>query len=103
MMALMPINPIASIGILFGANLMYRLAVERFCSFRFALPSCVGATALWLSSASAIRTFSATVFQVLGQIVGQIPLIVYSIWACYQSHKDVENKLREGASCCSTV
>ncbi len=69
-------------GAILIRSLVYRCAVERFCTFRFSLPSLIGATTIW-----ALPT------------LGPLPIVGYLISVLYISHTDVEN-LQKKLSCC---
>lgn len=80
-----------------AASLLYRSAVERFCCFRFALPSCVGAGAYWVSKVPLIQLISGVAFESLGHAffnaVGALPLIGYIGYVAYISHIEYEDKM----------
>ena len=79
--ALMVLSPLPlpiTCGIILVGSLIYRAAVERFCSFRFALPSCVGGAALLFSQSYLITLILGQAFASLGlalvSIAGIVPL-----------------------------
>lgn len=80
-----------------AASVLYRAAVERFCCFRFALPSCIGAGAYWISKISMIQLVSGVAFDSVGlaffNIAGALPLIGYIGYVAYVSHEEYEAKM----------
>lgn len=87
MSALMSASPFFTIGLVVPLSLLYRVTVERFCSFRFTLPSLLGGAALILSNHS---------------FFGYISFGCYLGMVSYISHKDVENLISSKKSCCKS-
>lgn len=85
MYGLMSISPFVTFGVVLPLSLLYRVTVERFCAFRFTLPSLFGGAALILSGYSMIGYFSFAAY------VGMVS---------YISHTDVENYMKK-KKCCS--
>lgn len=81
-----------------GGTLLYRASVERFCCFRFALPSLVGAPALWLSTAGLSNVVSGAAFRSLGMLFSSsllmMPLIAYTGWVVWISNHDINTRQR---------
>lgn len=106
MMELAPYSPLMSLAILVPSSLLYRAAVERFCRFRFTLPALVGGTALWVTKQAMItlvtKTALASVSTVFTAGIGMGVLAGYTVFVHYQSHADVEKRVRSlGKDCCS--
>lgn len=108
MMLVMPVPIPAAMGIMLGGSLLYRAAVERFCCFRFALPSFVGAVAIWVARAAIINIVSGTVLHPVGMVLGctlaLAPLAGYVTWVSYQSHVDINKRMKKikkpSGGCC---
>ncbi len=77
--------PIAT-GLILVPSLIYRIAVERFCIFRFTLPSWVGGVSMWMA-----RSYPP---------LGVVTLAGYLVTIIYISHQDVEELLRLGGRKC---
>lgn len=86
----MPIPMPITAGIMVAGSLLYRAAVERFCCFRFTIPSLVGAGAAWVAQLAIINLVSNTALIPLGFI----PLLGYTAWVIYLSHRDIENRMK---------
>ncbi len=107
MFALMMVSPFpfpVTCGMILAGSVIYRAAVERFCSFRFALPSCVGAAAMLFSQTPIISLISGQAFSSLGLAMGTIagaaPLLLYAGWIVYLCHRDVEARVKQESCCC---
>jgi hypothetical protein len=104
MMEMGSFAPIVSLGILIPASLMYRAAVERFCTFRFTLPALVGGLAMWEAKQSLIALSAKSAFSylsLLGAGAGIASLAGYLLFVCTLSHFDVEKRmLNLRHSCC---
>jgi hypothetical protein len=85
MHTLMSISPFFTFGIVLPFSLLYRVTVERFCAFRFTLPSLAGAAAMIFAENSLIGGFA------LAGYVGMVS---------YISHNDIENYLKSKKPCC---
>jgi len=85
MYGLMSLSPFFTFGVVLPLSLLYRVTIERFCAFRFALPSLVGGAALIFSQYS---------------IFGYISLAAYIGLVTYISHKDIENYIKSEKKCC---
>lgn len=115
MMECMPLPAAAGVagGSIAGA-LMYRAAVERFCCFRFAIPSMVGGGAAWLAKIAIVNYISGAAFSSLGAVIANtllfIPMLSYTAWVIYLAHEDIEKRMEllgkagpdPSGSCCET-
>ncbi len=82
------LSPIFACTILVPISLLYRVSVERFCCFRFTMPSLFGGIALYLVEKS---------------MLGYIPLTAYSILACSIVNNDINTYMaRPKNGCCAT-
>lgn len=87
-----------TVGIMVAGSLLYRAAVERFCCFRFTIPSLVGAGAAWLTQIAAVNYLSGAVLTTLGaalHTLAILPLLGYTAWVIYLSHQDIENRMKQ--------
>jgi len=73
-----------SAGLMLIPSLLYRASVERFCVFRFTLPSWAGGIALWIA-----RGAIGTVYAPLGAAL----LVGYGVMILYISHTDIEARM----------
>ncbi len=100
-----PVNPIATTGIILASSLLYRAGIERFCIFRFTLPSLAGGLSLWMAKASIASLIGPrtlfTLGRVLGGSLGIIPLAAYTIYIYKISSDDIEAKNAKSRSCCT--
>jgi hypothetical protein len=110
MFALMEVSPlgkVASCSIMLGFSFFYRASVERFCPWKFTLPSIFGAFALWAAKSALIATISKAVFisltAALGATLGYLSLAAYIGYIFYLSHTDVQAHLEKKHSCCGNV
>jgi hypothetical protein len=99
-----PVIAVAA-AVMIGGTLLYRAAVERFCSFRFAIASMVGATAAWLAHAAIVNFVSGLALMSIGLAIANsialVPLAAYVGWVIYMSHKDIEKRVASlSKSCC---
>ncbi len=85
MCALMSLSPFFTFGVILPLSLLYRVTVERFCTFRFTLPSLVGGSAMIFAQTS---------------IIGGFSLAAYVAMVSYISHNDIENYLKSKTPCC---
>lgn len=87
-----------------GGSLLYRASVERYCCYRFAIPSCLGAGAYWISKASIIQIMTKAAFKSLEKLawnaVCALPFIGYVGYVIYLSHTEFEQKGRGIGSHC---
>lgn len=91
----MPTPLPVTIGIMVAGSLLYRAAVERFCCFRFTLPSLTGAGAAWLTQLAHMSIASKAALTALGMALHALtflPLLGYAIGVIYLAHRDVENR-----------
>jgi hypothetical protein len=97
LMAVTPLHPLLTCGLLLGPALIYRAAVERFCCFRFALPSVLGAVTFWAARAAAIAIVTGQVFTSPGIALlaglGLASLAGYGFLICYISHVDIKKRM----------
>ena len=105
MMEINPFSPLTSLAILIPASLLYRAAVERFCTFRFTLPALSGGLALWVAKQAVIALVVESAFSLLTTAaagVGICSLAGYLVFVYSRSHFDVEKRmLNLSQSCCS--
>lgn len=96
LMVWLPIPMPVTACLMVGGTLLYKAAVERFCSFRFAIPSLVGAGALWLARLAVINFISGTALSSVGMTIACalafIPLAAYTAWVVYIAHTDIERR-----------
>ena len=94
----MPTSLPVTIGIMVAGSLLYRAAVERFCCFRFTIPSLVGAGAAWLAHLTRMNIASNAALASLGialHALAFLPLLGYAVGVIYLSHRDVENRMKQ--------
>ncbi|MBX9923823.1 MAG: hypothetical protein K2Y01_06905 [Rhabdochlamydiaceae bacterium] len=106
MIEMTPFSPLTSLAILIPASLLYRAAVERFCTFRFTLPALVGGTAMWMTKQALISLAVKSAFSSIGTLfaagLAVSSLAGYLIYICYLSHFDIERRMQNlQKSCCS--
>lgn len=117
MFALMVISPmplaIPMIGVMLGFSALYFAAVERFCPWKFTLPSSIGGFAIWAAKAAIVAIIANTAFltiaSTVGTVLGLLSLAGYTAFVCYLSHRDVQTYLdkknaalpTEQNDCCS--
>lgn len=107
MMMVSPLSFPFTCAVAVAGSLLYRASVERFCCFRFALPSCVGAGAYWISKVPFIQLATGAPFASVSSaalsIAGALPLIGYLGYIAYISHEEYEAKMGvKQRSCCSS-
>lgn len=106
MMMVSPFSMPITCAIAITGSLLYRASVERFCCFRFALPSCVGAGALWLAKVPLIQLAAGAAFTSVSvaalSIAGTLPLIGYLGYVAYISHEEFEAKMGKKAGHCGS-
>jgi hypothetical protein len=94
----MPIPLPITAGIMIIGSLLYRAAVERFCCFRFTIPSLVGAGTAWLAKLSIINFVTRAALASLGLIIVNslafLPFLGYIAWVIYLSHRDIEKRMK---------
>ena len=94
----MPIPMPVTAAAMVGGTLLYRVAVERFCCFRFAIPSMVGATAAWLTHLAIVNFVSSVALSSVGMAIAHalafLPLLGYTAWVIYLSHADIEKRMQ---------
>jgi hypothetical protein len=98
MLALMTFIPgpfIVQCGIALSASLFYRVTIERFCHFRFAIPSCLGATAMNLSAPAVASIVHGVANQTLAEVaktaIGISPLVLYTVSIIWISHSAIQS------------
>ena len=108
LMHLIPLSPLLTCGLMLIPTLLYRSAIERFCAFRFSLPSLAGGLAIWAARATLVSIIAGVAFSSLAAtcwtILGPLSLAGYLAFICYISHKDVEKRLEDLSKekpCCS--
>lgn len=102
-MHLLPFSFAANCAITLGASLFYRISIERFCVFRFAIPSCLGAIAFQFSKPALADLISKTAFQSFSTLtktlVGLSPFALYMGGIVWISYAAVQEK-KSSESCC---
>lgn len=107
LMYLLPFSPIVNLAIGIGASLFYRITVERFCPFRFALSACLGAAAYELSSPFLADIINGVAFQSFNAFaaafIGILPLAISSVVIIGISNDAVDRKYaqQESVGCCT--
>ncbi len=106
MVAASPFSPLVSMALLVSTSLLYRAAVERFCRFRFTLPSLVGGTTMWVTKQAVTAVANKSAFTSIGALFsvgfGLCSFGGYLVFACCLSHLDVEKRLQNlQKPCCS--
>lgn len=84
-MAILPFSTVVNCSIGVVSSLFYRVTIERFCHFRFAIPACIGALAIQILNVQ--------------PIVGIASLALYVthvVWISNQAVNDLQKP-----SCCS--
>jgi hypothetical protein len=76
--AMLYTTPLLFFTVYLPLSLIYRVSIERFCCFKFSIPSLFGMTAFFLAERSPL---------------GYIPLTVYVITICYISNRDIKNRI----------
>ena len=108
MMMVSPFSLPITCALAIGGSLLYRASVERFCCFRFALPSCVGAGAYWLGKVPLIQVATGAAFTSISaaalSVAGALPLVGYLGYIVYIFHEEYEAKMGKkmghcGSSC----
>jgi hypothetical protein len=98
LMMWLPIPKPATAAGMIAGTLLYRAAVERFCIFRFAIPSMVGAGAAWLAHVAIVNFVSGAALTSVGMTVANslalVPLAGYIGWVSYISHRDIEQRMK---------
>lgn len=106
-MAYSLLGSLATCSLTLFSSVLYRAGVERFCAFRFMMPSVLGAAAFWAAKAAAVSFVAGAAFSTLGTTLGfglgVASLAGYLTFVCFISHSDVENhlqKLNLAPQCC---
>lgn len=89
-------------------SILYRASVERFCIFRFTMPSLFGSVAILASKKALASLASQKAFLTLGSTLtfgfALVSLASYLVTIIYISHKDIEElkekRLSGTSSCC---
>ena len=109
MYGLMMVSPLPfplTCAVAVAGSLLYRASVERFCCFRFALPSCVGAGAYWISKVPMIQLVSgaafASVTSTVLSLAGALPLLGYVGYVSYISHEEYEANMGKPKGHCGS-
>ncbi len=112
MLALFTVMPgsfLAKCAIMLGASLFYRITIERFCHFRFAIPACLGGMAMELSIpalANIINGAAIQSFASLGtSLIAISPLVLYLAGIVWISHSPIQElikkkKAQDNPCCC---
>lgn len=106
MMGSLPLSSPAAFGVLIAPSLLYRSAIERFCNFRFTLPSLAGAAAFCGGKAAMISFATKAAFTSISSlgaaILGAASLAAYLAFICHLSHSDVERHMQtvQKRQCC---
>jgi NAD/NADP transhydrogenase alpha subunit len=100
-----PFSPLVSLTMLVSSSLLYRAAVERFCTFRFTLPSLAGGAAMYVTKQAIVSLAAKSAFTSIGALFsigfGLCSLAGYLIFVSSLSHFDVERRMQNMAkSCC---
>jgi len=94
MMECLPFSLPVTAGLMIFSSVLYRASIERFCSFRFTLPSLAGGVALWGAKNAAILILSKAAFSSIGAFfsagLGIACLAGYLVFICKVSDSDVE-------------
>jgi hypothetical protein len=106
LMELSPLSLLATCSLMVGASILYRAAIERYCAWKFAIPSMIGAGAMWAAKLSLIGVIAGKAFDSLGSaisvVLGLLSLTCYLGWICYLSHQDIENHLKNNKNSSNT-
>jgi hypothetical protein len=89
-----------SVGIMVGASLLYRASIERFCQFRFTLPSLIGGGVMWAAHRIALPSFAGSAIR-MG--MGGMGLVGYFVYIVSLSCADIERYQRgrfQKTCCC---
>lgn len=105
LMAVMPFSLVVNCAISLAASILYRVTIERFCHFRFAIPACLGGLAMHLASPSLdalISGVAGNVFASAVSIIGVASLTAYSLGVIWITDSAVNslNKQKDDDSCC---
>lgn len=99
LMYFLPFGPLVNMAIGIGASLLYRITVERFCPYTFAVQACAGAAAFELSRPFLVDIISGVAFESLNSIAatlfGIIPLVVTSAIIIAVSNDTVDQRYAE--------
>lgn len=104
LMVVLPYSFLTNCVISLAASLAYRLTIERFCHFRFAIPACLGGIALHMGLPAIEYLVNNIAFQTFGLMVetfvGLGAMALYTAGIIWISHSSVENRPAT-ASCCN--
>lgn len=106
MMQSLPFSPAVSCAVSLAPSLLYRASIERFCIFRFALPSFAGGVALWAGRAAIVSILAKTAFASAGSLftasLGLVTLAGYTVFVCRQASADIDQYMKRfgKVSCC---
>ena len=107
--AMMPFTPAVSFLVSFAASVSYRATIERFCQFRFAVLSCLGAFAFQISAPSIALIVNglalASIKAFASAMLGIIPAILYLVTVVWVSNSSVEDHAKKNlkTSCCAST
>ncbi len=94
-----------SLGLMAASSLLYRASIERFCIFRFTLPSLAGGAAMWAVKSTAIALLAGKVMASSGMVllagVSVACLAAYFIHICRLAHNDIEKYMQKQKGCCA--
>lgn len=98
-MAALPFSILPSFLISAGANIFYRLTIERFCQYRFAILSCLTAGAYELAKPAFLSLISGAAFVSISAFATAlaltIPLAVTASIIFHDTNKNVNDKYRQ--------
>lgn len=102
MVALMYFLPFAApinLAIGLAASLFYRITVERFCPFRFALSACIGAAAFELSKPFLVDIINGVAFSSFtafaASFIGILPFAISAVAIILISNNAVDAKFKQ--------
>ena len=107
-MSTLPMSPPLAFATMLAPSLLYRSSIERFCIFRFTLPSLAGGTCMWAARAGIASFLAKTALASMSSFalasVGILSFAAYLGYICAVSHSDVERYMQtlpkgKGACC----
>ncbi|MBB64522.1 MAG: hypothetical protein CMO81_05615 [Waddliaceae bacterium] len=105
LMLYMPTPLPVTLALGFTASLAYRFTIERFCQYRFAIPSYLGAQAWIVSGESAIEVITGTALRSISSaataLLQCVPLVLYGLSITIQSYTAAQ-KNSSRVNCCHT-
>jgi len=100
LMKSLPMSMPISWGVMVGGSLLYRASIERFCQFRFALPSLVGGSVLWAVHRLSLSSFAKSPFWMGMGGFGLVGYLVYIVSLSCADLERYQGSLSKKTCCC---